>query len=97
MFDFSSKLNCRFEILSGDSCKKFHVDAVAARMIYTCAGPGTQIRHPERESVFSLPSGSCLIVKGLKYPEFRKVTLHRSPPIENKNIKRFLFIVDCEN
>ena len=90
----NKKLNCRFEIVSGDSCKRFHVDSVLARLIYTCAGPGTQVKHPDNKMYMTLPSGSALIVKGTKFPNFETVTLHRSPPIEGTEIKRFLFIAD---
>ncbi len=88
------KLNCRFEIVAGNSCKRFHVDRVGARLIYTCAGSGTQVKLPDEDFFITLPSGSALIVKGEDYPDFEMVTLHRSPPIEEKNIKRFLFIAD---
>lgn len=92
----SKKLHCRFEILSGNSCKRFHVDSVAARLIYTCAGPGTQVKLPDEDEFITLPSGSALIAKGEEYPNFRAVTLHRSPPIEGTNIKRFVFIADYQ-
>jgi hypothetical protein len=90
------KLNCRFEIIAGNSCKRFHVDSVDARLIYTCAGPGTQIKRPDEKQFITLPSGSALIVKGENYQDFKEVTLHRSPPIEGTNTKRFLFIADYQ-
>ena len=90
------KLNCRFEIVSGNSCRKFHIDTVGARLIYTCAGPGTQLKHPDRKLYITLPSGSALIVKGSKYPDFKTVTLHRSPSVQGLGIKRFLFIADYQ-
>lgn len=88
------KLTLRFEIISGNSCKKFHVDSVSTRLIYTCAGPGTQIKLPDNKNFITLPSGSALIAKGSEFPNFKTVTLHRSPPIENLDIKRFVFIAD---
>lgn len=88
------KLTLRFEVISGNSCKKFHIDSVAARLIYTCAGPGTQLKLPDNKNFITLPSGSALIAKGSKFLNFKTVTLHRSPPIENLDIKRFLFIAD---
>lgn len=88
------QLTLRFEVLSGDSCKKFHVDTVEARLIYTCAGPGTQIKLPSNNNFITLPSGSALIAKGSEFPNFQTSTLHRSPPIQDMNIKRFLFIAD---
>lgn len=92
----SKKLNCRFEIISGNSCKKFHVDSVDARLIYTCAGPGTQIKLPDEDDYITLPSGSALVAKGEDYPDFQLVTLHRSPPVEGTGLKRFLFIADFQ-
>jgi hypothetical protein len=88
------KINCRFEVLSGNSCKKFHCDHVKARLICTYAGPGTQVKLPEEEKIVELPSGSTLITKGTRFPGFQAVSLHRSPPIEDTGAKRFLFIAD---
>ena len=88
------EIHCRLELVSGDSCRKFHVDNVESRLIYTFAGPGSQIQHPDHEDFITLPSGSALIVKGFKYPNFKLTTLHRSPPIAKQKIKRLLFIAD---
>ncbi|MCM8531530.1 MAG: DUF1826 domain-containing protein [Lentisphaeraceae bacterium] len=90
----NKKLTCRFEVLSGDSCKKFHIDSVNSRMICTYAGPGTQVQKVGDSEICTLPSGSALIVKGTKFPEFEPAVLHRSPPIANSGFKRFLFIAD---
>ena len=87
-------VNCRFEILSGNSCKKFHFDNVKARIISTYAGPGTQIKLPTADEILKLTSGSSVILKGSQFPGFKPVTLHRSPPIEDTGFKRFLFIAD---
>ena len=96
VFPSNKKLHGRFEILSGDSCKKFHVDRVGARLIYTCAGPGTQVKTPHGESFITLPTGSAIIAKGTDYPGFKLTTLHRSPPIQYNSTKRFLFIADYQ-
>jgi len=88
------EVHCRLEVLSGDSCRKFHVDNVKSRLIYTCAGPGSQIKHPSKDEFITLPSGSALVVKGFQYPDFKLATLHRSPPIAKNKIKRLLFVVD---
>ena len=93
----SEKLNCRFEIISGNSCKKFHYDSVYSRLICTYAGPGTQVKSPDRETVLELRAGSAILAKGKMFPDFKPVTLHRSPPIADQDIKRFLFIVDHSN
>jgi hypothetical protein len=88
------KLNCRFEVLSGNSCEKFHVDEVDARLIYTCSGPGTQLKLADDNTIKTLPTGSSIILKGTQYPNFKLLSLHRSPPIEAIDVKRFLFIAD---
>jgi len=90
----NKSLNCRLELVSSDSCKKFHIDNVHSRLIYTYAGPGTEIKHAVNSETSCIPSGSALIVKGYKYPEFQITTLHRSPPIAQEKIKRLLFIAD---
>ena len=89
-------INCRFEIISGNSCKKFHVDTVNARLICTYAGPGTQIKNPITDNIHTLPSCSAIIAKGSNFLNFKLATLHRSPPIKELNIKRFLFIADYQ-
>lgn len=90
------KVNCRFEVLSSNSCKKFHFDHVKARLISTYGGPATQVRNSETEEIMNLPSCSTLIVKGSRYPDFKPVTLHRSPPVDSTGTKRFLFIADFQ-
>ncbi|MCM8541410.1 MAG: DUF1826 domain-containing protein [Lentisphaeraceae bacterium] len=92
----TKSLNCRFEVISGNSCKKFHVDTVSARLISTYAGPGTQVKNPFSNDIITLPSSTTLIVKGSMFENFKPVTLHRSPPISNLPIKRFLFVADYQ-
>jgi hypothetical protein len=89
-------INCRFEIISGNSCKKFHVDTVNARLISIYAGPGTQLKNPVTQNTYTLPSCSAIIAKGSKFSNFKLTTLHRSPPIKKLDIKRFLFVADYQ-
>ena len=96
MVKLTEKITCRFEVLSTDSCKKFHIDSVKSRLICTYAGPGTEIQLPYESNSFSFPSGSSLIIKGTKFPDFTPVFLHRSPVISILNKKRFVFIADCQ-
>ncbi|MCH2208490.1 MAG: DUF1826 domain-containing protein [Lentisphaerales bacterium] len=88
------KVNCRFEILSSNSCKKFHFDNVQARLISTYAGPGTQLKRVIDSEFMELPGGSSVIMKGSQFKGFKPVILHRSPPIASTGVKRFLFIAD---
>lgn len=88
------EVNCRFEVLSSNSCKKFHFDHIQARLISTYAGPGTQLQRVKDLKFMELPGGSSIIMKGSQCKGFKPVTLHRSPPIASTGIKRFLFIAD---
>ena len=93
---FSCKnLNCRFEIVSGNSCQNFHTDTVNARMILTCAGPGTQlINASDLSRSYKVKTGQPLLVKGSSHPTFQPVLLHRSPPVKGSGTLRLLFIAD---
>ena len=93
-FDFS-KLNCRFEIISGNSCEKFHVDHVGARLIMNLTGPGTEMASKDDEKdIYRVESGSSILLKGTKFKGFQEVLLHRSPSIKDSKDLRLLFIAD---
>ena len=88
-------MNCRFEIVSSNSCAKFHHDNVDTRLIFTCAGPGTEVIDPESpDEICHIETGQPFIVKGSAHSAFQPVLLHRSPPVEGSGIYRMLFIVD---
>ena len=62
-------LRLRLDVVSTNSCRKFHVDAVTGRLICTYRGEGTQcgISRDENEPVdiFSVPTGSPVLLTGL--------------------------------
>ncbi|MEL7430475.1 MAG: DUF1826 domain-containing protein [Pseudomonadota bacterium] len=89
----------RFDVVNDNACRKFHVDAVTARLVCTYRGPGTQygngMQGEEPSRIFSVPSGSPLLLRGTHWPEeVRAGLLHRSPPIEGEDITRLVFVVD---
>jgi len=95
----TSHLQLRFDVISNDACRKFHIDAVAARLVCTYRGTGTQYgistdgEEPKR--VFTVPTGSAMIMRGTLWPEEPKSgLLHRSPPVEGTGETRLLLVLD---
>ncbi|MEM0946180.1 MAG: DUF1826 domain-containing protein [Pseudomonadota bacterium] len=90
----------RLDAVTTNSCRKFHVDAVTARLICTYRGAGTQygmsaMRGTEPVEVFTAPTGAPMVLKGSLWPMPRKVgLLHRSPPIEGTGEARLVLVLD---
>ena len=92
-------LRLRFDVIHDDACRKFHIDAVTARLVCTYRGPGTQYgistdgNDPNR--VFSVQTGSPILLRGTKWPEPPvSGILHRSPPIEGTDTTRLILVLD---
>lgn len=92
-------LRLRLDIVNSNACRKFHMDAVTARLICTYRGQGTQYgissdgSDPSR--VFSVPACAPIILRGSEWPEEPKSgLLHRSPPIEGSGETRLLLVLD---
>jgi len=95
----TSHLQLRFDVVDTNACRKFHIDAVTARLVCTYRGRGTQYgistdgTDPER--VFTAPTRSPMVLRGTKWPEYPKSgLLHRSPPIEGTGETRLLLVLD---
>ncbi len=92
-------LRLRLEAVSDDACRKFHIDAVTARLVCTYRGPGTQYGistdgHVPRR-VFSVPTGAPALFRGALWPEEPPSgLLHRSPPIEGTGETRLFLVFD---
>lgn len=71
----------RLEAVTGDSCRRFHVDAVAHRLLCTYAGAGTEwcMGEPELCQVSRVPACSVALFRGRRLAGAH--CLHRSPPI----------------
>lgn len=92
-------LRLRLEAVRGNACRKFHVDALTARLICTYRGPGTQYGvvdgADEPEQIFEVPAGAPIVLRGLLDPRMTGSRLrHRSPPIEGSGIVRFVMVLD---
>lgn len=95
----ASHLQLRFDVIRTNACRKFHIDAVTARLVCTYRGLGTQYgistdgKEPSR--VFSAPTGSPMLLRGTLWPDQPKSgLLHRSPPIEGTGETRLLLVLD---
>lgn len=93
-------LRLRLQPVTSNACRKFHIDAIKARLICTYRGQGTQYgispdgQDPAR--VFSVPTGAPILLRGTLWPE-RPASglLHRSPPIEGTGETRLLLVLDA--
>ncbi len=92
-------LQLRFDVITTNACRKFHIDAVTARLICTYRGTGTQYGvltdGAEPRTVFTVPTGAPILLRGTLWPERPKSGLrHRSPPIEGTGETRLLLVLD---
>jgi len=92
-------LRLRLDVIETDACRRFHIDAVPARLICTYRGTGTQYgisvdgEVPRR--VFTTPTGAPLLLRGTLWPgDPPSGLLHRSPPIEGSGETRLLLVLD---
>lgn len=92
-------LRVRLDAIDGDACRRFHQDAVSARMLCTYRGPGTEWGHADPgatpNAIRSLARGHVAIAKGSNWPGAPSHRLlHRSPPIGGSGLARLLLVVD---
>jgi len=92
-------LRLRFDAVNSNACRKFHIDAITARLICTYRGTGTQYGistdGTEPKRVFTVPTGAPILLRGTAWPETpRAGLLHRSPPIEGTGETRLVLVLD---
>ncbi|MEM1266483.1 MAG: DUF1826 domain-containing protein [Pseudomonadota bacterium] len=92
-------LRIRLDVVATNSCRKFHIDAVTARLVCTYRGTGTQYGistdGAEPSQIFTVPTGAPIILRGTLWPEQpRSGLLHRSPPIEGTGETRLLLVME---
>jgi len=92
-------LRLRLDVIDTDACRRFHIDAVTARLICTYRGTGTQYGlsvdgAPPRQ-VYATPTGAPLLLRGTFWPgDPPSGLLHRSPPIEGRGETRLVLVLD---
>jgi len=87
----------RLDAISTNACRKFHIDALTARLICTYRGTGTQYGistdggDPSR--IFTVPTGEPILLRGTLWPVVPEAgLLHRSPPIEGTGATRLVLV-----
>lgn len=93
------RLRLRLAPVDTDSCRRFHVDAVRARLVYTYRGLGTQygvsIAGAAPGRVFSVATGAPILLRGSLWPGEATGLMHRSPTIEGTGTTRFVLVLDA--
>ena len=92
-------LRLRLDRVTGNACRRFHIDAVTARLVCTYRGPGTQYGisrdGAEPARVFSVPTGAPILLRGTLWRDGPPSgLLHRSPPIEGTGQVRLVLVLD---
>jgi len=92
-------LRLRLDVVTTNACRKFHIDAITARLVCTYRGTGTQYGisrdGAEPQLVFTVQTGSPILLRGTRWLETpRSGLLHRSPPIEGTGETRLLLVLD---
>jgi len=92
-------LGLRLDVVTDNACRKFHVDAITARLVCTYRGTGTQYgvsadgNDPKR--VFTVRTGAPILLRGTLWPELPSSgLLHRSPPIDGTGETRLVLVLD---
>lgn len=96
-------LNLRLSPVTGDGCTRFHQDCVAARLLCTYRGPGTQYVLPDGDGdgdagpVHQVATASVGVMRGKLWRGGRGPALsvlHRSPPLQAGEMPRLLLAID---
>ncbi len=92
-------LRLRLDAVATNACRRFHIDAVTARLVCTYRGTGTQYGlSPDKgdpQRVFTVPTGAPILLGGTLWPsDPPSGLLHRSPPIEGTGETRLVLVLD---
>jgi len=92
-------LRVRLDKVTTNACRKFHIDALTARLVCTYRGMGTQFGTApaghEPSQITTVPTGSPILLRGTLWPTEPPANfLHRSPPIEGTGETRLVLVID---
>ena len=98
----ASWLRLRLEVVTGNACRRFHIDRVTARLVCTYRGTGTQYRFSDSSEpgqnpqiIHTVPTGAPFVMRGTLWPAQPDPGLvHRSPPIEGTGETRLMLALD---
>ncbi|WP_169308773.1 DUF1826 domain-containing protein [Paracoccus gahaiensis] len=90
-------ITLRIEVTAGQSCPKWHLDAVRARLLCTLRGAGTQFGPASGAAQVAapqqMPTGAAALFRGRRWGAEPSGLLHRSPPAQPGRT-RLLVVVD---
>ncbi|MEP3055493.1 DUF1826 domain-containing protein [Ascidiaceihabitans sp.] len=94
-----SYMRLRLDRVTTNACRKFHVDAITARLVCTYRGTGTQYgtsrEHADPDVIHTVPTGAPILLRGALWPQQTPTgVLHRSPPIEGSGETRLVLVLD---
>ena len=86
----SHYLRLRFDVITTNKCPKFHIDHVAARLLCTYRGVGTEYSFLDDQKkptdIFPTPKCAAIVLRGTKWPiDCFNNLVHRSPEIYGEN------------
>jgi hypothetical protein len=92
-------LRLRLQVVTSNACRKFHIDAITARLVCTYRGTGTQYGISEDgndpKHIVTTATGAPIMLRGTRWPETPSAgLLHRSPPIEGTSETRLVLVLD---
>ena len=92
-------MHIRFEAVTTDACRKFHIDQMPARLLCTYRGPGTQFGQEDASGQVvpagEMRAGEAAILRGALWPGMEVTRLlHRSPPIAGTGPVRLFLALD---
>ena len=92
-------LRLRFDVVTTNKCPKFHIDHVAARLLCTYMGAGTEYSFLDDQKkpteIFPTPNCAAIVLRGTKWPtDCANNLVHRSPEINDVSETRLLFVID---
>ena len=95
----SHYLRLRFDVITTNKCPKFHIDHVAARLLCTYRGVGTEYSFLDDQKkptdIFPTPECAAIVLRGTKWPiDCFNNLVHRSPEIYGENETRLLLVID---
>lgn len=95
----ASFVKLRLDVVTANTCPKFHIDAITARLICTYRGTGTQYGASTNgevpKTVFTVPTSSPMVLRGSVWPQSpAKGVVHRSPPIAGTGETRLVLVLD---
>ena len=93
------RLRLRIDVSQTQSCPRWHLDAVTARLICTLRGAGTEFGPvdggPSPKTVNRIPTGAVAVFRGGLWPgEELSGILHRSPPLAQRDPARVVLVLD---